>query len=414
VIIDHHPSNRRQRRPTSTLQQDRMLHRHRNPSPISIIFLGTVCKILIFRGISVHSLNMPPLGPTAGTNPGVLLDKDGNRPRTSGFGPKQNHPTSYDEHPSFRGPLVLERGATTSHARQRIRNYYLATTATTAADEGTKEGRPPLVLPDRARKPLSINSPTKLILKSIVDHLAYRDAPVDAKEVAESVEFYLRTSKRLLGSARRRHRHQPLQPNRCSDVTVIDLCSGHGLTGMLFAACNPPRDDRGGVRTVLVDRTEPPAHGPLRRCISELCPWVSSAPDERGLHDDGPPSDGGSNTVRFVEATLDAFRIDGSDCQSSTPRRPSIVISTHACGSLTDQVLSYAVRTRAEGVAVMPCCYTGTDRGVPYGVRRALGVAMAADVRRSFGLEEDGYSCDFATVPSEISPMNRVLIGEKR
>jgi hypothetical protein len=66
------------------------------------------------------------------------------------------------------------------------------------------------------------------------------------------------------------------------------------------------------------------------------------------------------------------------------------------------------------GIAVMPCCYTGTDKGTPYGIKRALGVSWAADIRRSFYLMEHGYHSDFATIPREITPMNRILVGEKR
>ena len=58
-------------------------------------------------------------------------------------------------------------------------------------------------MPQRQRRQLKVSSSTDTILKTIVDHLAYKGAPVDAKEVAESVEFYLRTGKRLIGAAKR-------------------------------------------------------------------------------------------------------------------------------------------------------------------------------------------------------------------
>lgn len=57
------------------------------------------------------------------------------------------------------------------------------------------------------------------------------------------------------------------------------------------------------------------------------------------------------------------------------------VIAVHACGSLTDRVLELAVAMRAP-VAVMPCCYSGTARAAPLAARRALGVALAADLHR--------------------------------
>jgi hypothetical protein len=226
------------------------------------------------------------------------------------------------------------------------------------------------------------------MLKTIVDHLAYRDAPCDIKEVAESVEFYLRTRKRLMGAL------QQQTGDQSRPITVYDLCSGHGLTGMLFAACNPPRGESSRpVRAVLIDQSEPPSHRKLRKYLAEICPWIDN-----------------EDTVQFIPTSLENFAIahDGSSDDDS------IVISTHACGSLTDQVLKYAVESGAAAVAVMPCCYTGTDKGVPYGIRRALGVAWSADIARSYMLNDHGYHSDFNTIPEEITPMNRILIGERK
>ena len=112
-------------------------------------------------------------------------------------------------------------------------------------------------------------------------------------------------------------------------------------------------------------------------------------------------------------------KVDGSNAYPSS----SIVISTHACGMLTDRVIEYCCAStpinnnnhnddqeqqeqqeqqknnnnnhKVSGVAVMPCCYTGTDYEVPYGIKRVLGVSMSADIRRCFTLQEAGYHVDF-------------------
>ena len=289
-----------------------------------------------------------------------------------------------------------------------------------------------------------------------MDHLARRDAPVDAKEVAESVEFYLRCGKRLIGAARKALPPPPTTRDRDDDdgrgkddddddeaegderrrdcggriIDVQDLCSGHGLTGLIFLACNPPGRTADGsvVVTTLVDRAEPKSHSALRGIIAEVCPWV-----------------GADGAASFVASTLEEFAAasrfsssssaaavvddDDDDGKRAPPgegrglrRRPgrrraisTIVISTHACGSLTDAVLEYAAEVSAASIAVMPCCYTGTADGAPYGVRRMLGVGMAADVRRAFELQGRGdYHVDFAAVPRAITPMNRIIVAERR
>ena len=80
---------------------------------------------------------------------------------------------------------------------------------------------------------------------------------------------------------------------------------------------------------------------------------------------------------------------------------------------MTDLVLDVAVGLRAP-LAAMPCCYTGTAAGAPMGVRRVLGVSMAADVHRMYRLVGQGYHADFAAIPRDITPMNRILVAEPK
>lgn len=336
--------------------------------------------------------NMPPLGDEA-------TDQMQHIASTSDYGARKNHPTAYDDNPPFKGPLRLEQKKTPDLHRRRIRGYYLD-------DENLGSSLHP---PADTPKKLGPSTPTGIILKSVVDHLARRNAPVDAKEVSESIEFYLRCGKRLFGAARRVLQNE----NKSEDddhgagagtITIHDLCSGHGLTGMLFLACNPPgRIPDTTVRAILVDQFQPKSHLILRDCISEICPWVSEA------------------TVSFESSTLEDYasrvgnersRREGDGCRDNGDA--SIVISTHACGSLTDMVLEHAMEVDASSLAVMPCCYTGTDSGVPYGVRRVLGVGLSADVRRSFYLQGRDYHVDFAAIPQAITPMNRIIVAERR
>jgi len=41
-------------------------------------------------------------------------------------------------------------------------------------------------------------------------------------------------------------------------------------------------------------------------------------------------------------------------------------------------------------------------------------VGLSADVRRSFTLQDRGYLVDFAAVPRAITPMNRIVVAERR
>lgn len=185
-------------------------------------------------------------------------------------------------------------------------------------------------------------------------------------------------------------------------ITIQDLCSGHGLTGLLFLACNPPGklSKTTIVRTILCDRIEPQSHSILKDYISEICPWVAEV-----------------GAVSFDASPLEDFTARATSHDSSVivhGNHATIVVSTHACGSLTDKVLQYAMHVQAASLAVMPCCYTGTDVGAPYGVRRMLGVGLSADVRRCFYLQENEYHADFTAIPQAITTMNRIIVAERR
>ena len=301
---------------------------------------------------------------------------------TSDYSARKNHPTSYDDNPSFKGPLKLDQRASPDLHRKRIYNYYREDAI--LSNSLQVDGLPSL----------TSSTPAKTIINEIVNHLARRDAPVDAKEVAESVEFYLRTSKRLIGASKRILQNNAYDVDDQRTITIHDLCSGHGLTGMLFLACTPPgRIPNTSVRIELVDQVQPKSHSILRDCISEICPWVSE------------------DTVSFVSTPLCDYQSSNKEVEGN---QATIVISTHACGSLTDKVLEHSISSDAASLAVMPCCYTGTDEGVPFGVRRMLGVSLSADIRRSFYLQENNYHVDFASIPRAVTPMNRIIVSERR
>jgi len=129
-----------------------------------------------------------------------------------------------------------------------------------------------------------------------------------------------------------------------SVITVRDLCLGHGFTGMLYAACNPPKFRKCGrlerINVVLVDKTEPPSHKVLRDC---LCPRIQANGSCDGNEDNSngsSPKQQRRNTIRFVKSTLEEFASDDSSGEEETNANgssvSSIVLSTHACGSLTD------------------------------------------------------------------------------
>jgi hypothetical protein len=86
------------------------------------------------------------------------------------------------------------------------------------------------------------------------------------------------------------------------------------------------------------------------------------------------------------------------------------VVSSHACGNLTDLVLTRAADARAR-VAVLPCCHDFAASSAEE-LAGWLDPAMAIDVHRAMMLEQRGYRIWTQTIPDAITPKNRVLVGE--
>jgi SAM-dependent methyltransferase len=86
-----------------------------------------------------------------------------------------------------------------------------------------------------------------------------------------------------------------------------------------------------------------------------------------------------------------------------------VVVSVHACGALTDQVLDRVIAARA-AVVVLPCCHDERTCDVgPLG--GWLDAPLAIDVRRAERLEAAGFAVRTQTIPAAITPKNRLLLG---
>ena len=183
------------------------------------------------------------------------------------------------------------------------------------------------------------------------------------KELIESFEFFQQTRKYVHSSH------------------LIDLCCGHGLTGMLFAAL-----DREVERVTLVDARQPGSHSAMLDALGEVAPWTRDK--------------------------IEYFELDTKRWQNLSTEEGCTTIGVHACGELTDKCLEFAV-DRNLSTAVMPCCYPHGRCPAPLSVQQALGPEQAFDVDRTYRLESAGYTVRWRYIPPTITPMNRILIGKR-
>lgn len=172
---------------------------------------------------------------------------------------------------------------------------------------------------------------------------------------------------------------------------VVDLGAGHGLLGQIMLILD---DTSPGV--VAADTHLPPSCAKLHAALLESWPRLAGR-------------------VAFEPLALDAVDLRPRD----------VVVSSHACGALTDVVLERAVAVRAR-VAVLPCCHHLDTRGGNHSLsadaRGAkvegmpslsgwLDGPLAIDVMRAVRLEQQGYKVWTQAIPAAITPKNRLLLA---
>jgi hypothetical protein len=156
---------------------------------------------------------------------------------------------------------------------------------------------------------------------------------------------------------------------------IVDLGGGHGLLAHVMLLL-----DDSSPTAIVVDKTIPPSSAKLHDMLVKAWPRL----DRR---------------IAFAESALEEAQIFSTD----------IVVSSHACGDLTDRVLDRAVAARAR-VAVLPCCqnFATCDAGDLAGW---IAAPLAIDVLRAVRLEQQGYRIWTQTIPEDITPKNRLLLG---
>ena len=157
---------------------------------------------------------------------------------------------------------------------------------------------------------------------------------------------------------------------------VLDLGGGHGLLAQVMLLL-----DDSSPNALVIDKTLPASSAKLHDCIVETWPRLAGR-------------------IAFVASAIEDIEILDTD----------IVVSSHACGALTDQVLDRAAAAHAR-VAVLPCCHD-LDSGDDGGLSGWVDGALAIDLVRAMRLEQQGYRIWTQAIPEGITPKNRLLLGE--
>ena len=156
---------------------------------------------------------------------------------------------------------------------------------------------------------------------------------------------------------------------------IVDIGGGHGLLAHILLLL-----DDSSPHAIVVDKALPESSGKLSRVLVNAWPRLDGR-------------------VAFVEREFQDLDVAATD----------LVVSSHACGALTDRVLALAVGARAR-VAVLSCChdFATCDAGDLEGW---VEPPLAIDIIRAVRLEQQRYRVVTQTIPGDITPKNRLLLG---
>jgi len=184
-----------------------------------------------------------------------------------------------------------------------------------------------------------------------------RAGTLPAKELYEAWEVARRVRRRYRGGR------------------VVDLACGHGLLAHIMLLL-----DDSSPEALAVDTRLPLNAEKLSEAI--LATW----PRLRGR-------------IHLVASSLEDIVISRDD----------LIVSSHACGTLTDQIIEQSIGAGAR-LAVLPCCHnlSHSDTG---GLEGWVDGPLAVDITRAARLRASGYSVVTQHIPAEITPKNRLLMG---
>jgi len=156
---------------------------------------------------------------------------------------------------------------------------------------------------------------------------------------------------------------------------VVDMAAGHGLLAWTMLLLDDSSPD-----AVCVDPDEPPSFVRLEAGLTARWPRLKGR-------------------VRYIDTDLEQVPLSSDD----------LVVCVHGCGPLTDRVLALACDAGAR-VAVLPCCHD-VARSRTGRFEAWMPGPLAVDVERVHLLRERGYDVRLKTIPADITPMNRLILG---
>ncbi len=157
---------------------------------------------------------------------------------------------------------------------------------------------------------------------------------------------------------------------------IIDCACGHGLLAHIMLIL-----DDGSPEAIAVDKSIPESATRLSQALIQQWPRLAGR-------------------ITYVKQRIETFQTLSGD----------LLVSVHGCGLLTDTILTKAIETPCP-VAVLPCCQS-KSKCDSAGLEGWMDRILAIDTARAMRMQYAGFRTYTRTIPSDITPKNRLLLAE--
>ena len=171
--------------------------------------------------------------------------------------------------------------------------------------------------------------------------------------------------------------------SNCKEKILVEVAGGHCLFSAIVALVYPERFDR----IIAIDLKRVEAFDKVMNCLRQISPVSASK----------------------IEFKQEDIKKSQSICTGS------VVVALHACGNLTDVIISISLKNQVNSLNLMGCCYRNCDAAKEChpAIRNWAGERFASSITRTLKLQEHKYDVNWKFISTVITPQNQVIIAVK-
>lgn len=170
----------------------------------------------------------------------------------------------------------------------------------------------------------------------------------------------------------------------CKEKILVEVAGGHCLFSAIVALVYPERFDK----IIAIDLKRVEAFDKVMNCLKQISPESASK----------------------IEFKQEDIKTSKSIIQGS------VVVALHACGNLTDLIISISLDNQVNSLNLMGCCYSNCNAAKEChpAIRKWAGERFASSITRTLKIQDKEYDIIWKFISTVITPQNQIIIALKK